>query len=83
MLEFKVDKGKLVILSADPARLMEHPEWQWLLQSVKEYMASKDFEPQITLSVKQLENLLTKPSDKRRNKEKINRIWKSSGAVAH
>lgn len=69
MLECNVGKGKLMILNADMEKASERPEGEWLLQSVKEYMASKDCKPKLTLSEEQLVNLLTKPSVDRLIKE--------------
>ncbi len=69
MLECNVGKGKLMILNADMDKASEHPEGEWLLQSVKEYMASKECKPKLTLSEQQLRNLLTKPSSARVIKE--------------
>ena len=69
MLECNVGKGKLMILNADMEKASERPEGEWLLQSVKEYMASKDCKPKLTLSEEQLVNLLTKPSVARRINE--------------
>ena len=60
--EFKVGKGKLLLATIDFRKATEHPEGRWLLQSLKEYMASKEFNPTVTLSTTQLHNLLTKPS---------------------
>lgn len=66
MLEFNLAKGKLVILMVDKNKTEESIEGKWLIQSVKEYMGSKNFRPEFTLSPEQLENLLTRPSDTRK-----------------
>lgn len=41
MLETRVGKGKLLIIMADMDKAAKEPEGEWLLQSAKEYMASK------------------------------------------
>lgn len=69
MFECNVGKGKLMILNADMEKASERPEGEWLLQSVKEYMASKECKPRLTLTEQQLTNLLTKPSTARIIKE--------------
>ncbi len=69
MLECNVGKGKLMILNADMENASNYPEGEWLLQSVKEYMASKDCKPMLTLDEQQVVNLLTKPSTERLIKE--------------
>ena len=69
ILECKVDKGKLMIVSADLDKISEYPEGRWLIQSLKEYMAGKSFNPKVTLTPEQIENLLTKPSNSRLIKE--------------
>lgn len=76
MLECNVGKGKLMILNADMKKAAEYPEGEWLLQSVKEYMASKECKPVLTLSEQQLINLLTKPSTARVIKELQNESYK-------
>ncbi|MDE6095983.1 MAG: beta-glycosidase [Muribaculaceae bacterium] len=65
MLECNVGKGKLMIISADMDKAAEHPEGKWLLNSVKEYMASKKFKPDLSLTPLQVRNLLTKPTTAR------------------
>lgn len=69
LLECKVGKGKLMILPAEYDNLTATPEGRALINSIKEYMAGKGFNPEVTLSPEQLENLLTKPSPKRKVKE--------------
>ncbi|MCH5229991.1 MAG: beta-glycosidase [Muribaculaceae bacterium] len=77
MLECNVGKGKLMILSANPRKLEESPEGRWFLQSVKEYMASKECKPSLTLTTEQVTNLLTKPSTARLIKELKNETYNS------
>ena len=77
MFECKVEKGKLLVISANLKQLEKYPEGRWLLQSVKEYAASKEFNPALTLSADQLVNLLTKPSAARRIKELRNETYNS------
>ncbi|MBD5358554.1 MAG: beta-glycosidase [Bacteroides sp.] len=72
MLECNVGKGKLMIINADMGKASEYPEGEWLLQSVMEYMGSKECKPRLTLSEEQLLNLLTKPSAARTIKELTN-----------
>lgn len=65
ILECNVDKGKLLLISADLKKAAQYPEGKWLIQSAMEYMAGKDFKPELTLSPHQLRNLLTKPNPSR------------------
>jgi len=62
MLECVVGKGKLMILMADPDKICLHPEGEWFMHSVKEYMASKRCRPTLNLTPAQVRDLLTKPS---------------------
>lgn len=75
MMECAVGKGKLLILSVDMNKAQEHPEGQWLMKSVKDYVASKQFKPDLTLTEQQLKNLLTRPSAKRVIKELRNESY--------
>ncbi|MCH5241314.1 MAG: beta-glycosidase [Muribaculaceae bacterium] len=77
LLECNMGKGKLIILSADKDEISKYPEGKWLLQSIKEYAASKDFKPNITLTPDQLVNLVTKPSRARLIKELKNETYNS------
>ena len=77
MLECNVGKGKLIILSTNMDKASKYPEGQWLLQSIKEYMASKDFKPNLSLEPKQVINLLTKPSNSRLIRELKNETYDS------
>lgn len=65
MLECNVGKGKLMIISADMEKAADYPEGKWLMHSVKEYMASKKFKPDLSLTPQQVTNLLTKPTTAR------------------
>lgn len=58
MLECNVGKGRLMIVSADLSAANEHPESEWFVQSVKEYMASKDFRTSFNLTPAELMELL-------------------------
>lgn len=69
MLECKVGKGKLMILSVDLDNIIDYPEGRWFLHSIKEYMGSKDFKPDLSLNEKQVIDLITKPTAGRRIKE--------------
>ena len=69
LMECKVGKGKLIILSADLEKISENPEGRWLLYSLEEYIASKKCDPKITLSDEQVRKLLTMPSQIRKLKE--------------
>ena len=51
---------------ADMEKAAEHPEGEWLLQAAKEYVASKNFKPDLSLTPRQLRDLLTKPSAARK-----------------
>lgn len=77
MLECNVGKGKLLLLSADMDKASKYPEGKWLLQSIKEYMAGKEFKPKVTLNPAQLVNLVTKPSTARLIKELKNETYNS------
>lgn len=77
MLECNVGKGKLMILAANKDKLEMSPEGKWFLQSVKEYMGSKEFKPKLSLNSNQMVNLLTKPSTARLIKELKNETYNS------
>ena len=76
LLECKVDKGKLIIFPADLENLEKTPEGRWLMQSLKEYIVSKECKPKLTLTENQVENLLTKPSTSRLIKELKNETYR-------
>ena len=78
LLECNVGKGKLIILAADYNKLMESTEGKWMIHSIKEYMASKEFKPLLTLTPLQLTNLVTKPSAARLIKELKNETYNSN-----
>lgn len=69
MLETWVGKGRLMIIMADMNKAALEPEGEWLLQSAKEYMASRKCKPDLSLSPDQVRNLLTKPSFARKISE--------------
>lgn len=69
MLECSVGKGKLMILSVDMDKAMEYPEGKWFMYSLKNYMAAKQFKPDLALTPQQVRNLLTKPTAARIIKE--------------
>jgi len=69
IFECWVGKGKLMVIMADMVKASEFPEGKWLLQAAKEYMASKQCKPDLSLSPRQLRELLTKPSSSRLIKE--------------
>ena len=75
LLECNVGKGKLIILSADKDKISQYPEGEWLLQSIKEYLSSKDCRPALTLNSEQVVNLVTKPSHARLIKELKNETY--------
>lgn len=77
ILECNVEKGRLIILSADLKKLEQSPEGRWLLYSLKEYISGKEWKPQVTLSPQQLVNLVTKPSNSRLIKELKNETYNS------
>ena len=77
ILECNVGKGKLIILAADKDKISEYPEGRWLLQSLMEYMDSKDFKAPVTLTPEQIVNLVTKPSNARKIKELKNETYNS------
>lgn len=58
IFECNVGKGKLLIVASDLEKGMQFPEVEWLLQSLKEYVASKEFKPRLSLSARQLKTLL-------------------------
>lgn len=69
IMEFKIGKGKLMIVSSDMEKASHYPEGKWLLQSLKEYMGSKEFNPTVHITPTQLRSLLTKPTVSRKVKE--------------
>ena len=75
LLECNVGKGKLMILNVDMSKVIDTPEGEWLMQSVKKYMGSKEFKPKVTLTEEQVKNLLTKPSNTRLIRELKNEIY--------
>ncbi|MCH5238214.1 MAG: beta-glycosidase [Muribaculaceae bacterium] len=75
MIECNVGRGRLLILSTDMEKAAKYPEGKWLLQSVKEYMGSKECKPLLTLTAEQVTNLLTKPSRTRLIKELKNETY--------
>lgn len=77
LLECNVGKGKLMILPANIDELVQYPEGKWFIQSLKEYMGSKECKPKITLSSEQVINLVTKPSFSRKIKELKNETYNS------
>lgn len=69
VMEFKVGKGKVMVVSVDPEKLQQSIEGKWFLQSIKEYMESKEFQPELELTPEQFVNLITKPTNSRIIKE--------------
>ena len=62
VMEFNVDKGKLLLVMADIDKASSTREGRQLLNSLVGYMNSDAFSPDATLSLKQLEELLTVPA---------------------
>ena len=77
MLECRVGKGNLIILSADARKLAATPEGGWLLRSLQDYMQSRDCKPSLELSESQIVNLLTRPSFARTIRELKGEIYNS------
>lgn len=77
LLECNVGKGKLMIFPANIEKIISFPEGKWFLQSLMEYMASKNCKPKITLTPDQIVNLVTKPSFRRKIKELKNETYNS------
>lgn len=69
MLECNVGKGKLLIVMTDLKKIASTPEGQWFRKSLEEYVASKEFKPSLSLTPRQLTDLLIKPSTNRVLKE--------------
>ena len=69
MLECMVGDGTLMIIMADADKLEQYPEGRWFIQSAKEYVGSKECKPRLSLTPRQVANLLTKPSADRRIEE--------------
>ncbi len=69
MLECNVGKGKLLIVMTDLNKIAHTPEGRWFRKSLEEYVASKEFKPSLSLSPRQLTDLLIKPSTNRVLKE--------------
>lgn len=69
MFDCNVGKGKLLVVMADLHKIEQYPEGRWLVRSAKEYVASKKFKPTLTLTPRQLDNLMTRPSVSRKISE--------------
>lgn len=69
MLECNVGKGKLLIVMVDLDKASSTPEGRWFRYSLEKYVASKRFKPSLSLTPRQLSDLLTIPSLKRTLKE--------------
>ena len=69
MLECNVGKGKLLLVMTDLDGVLSTPEGRWYRNSLEQYVASKEFKPLLTLSPRQLTDLLTTPSVNRTLKE--------------
>lgn len=78
LMECNVGKGMLMILPLNIKEASKYPEGKWFLQSVKEYMSSKDFRPAVTLTPDQVVNMLTKPSNARLIKQLKNETYDSN-----
>jgi len=65
IFECWVGKGRLMVIMADMEKASEYPEGRWLLQAAKEYMASKQCKPDLSLTPAQLRDILTRPSSSR------------------
>lgn len=72
MLECKVGKGKLLIIMADSEKMAEYPEGRQFLKSATDYMASKKCNPRLSLTPRQVDDLLTKPTPARIIRELTN-----------
>lgn len=62
LMEFKVGKGKLMLLMADIKELEAKPEGQQFIKSVIDYMNTSDFAPATAIEYDDLRSLLTEPS---------------------
>ncbi|MDE6796321.1 MAG: beta-glycosidase, partial [Muribaculaceae bacterium] len=69
MLECNVGKGKLLIVMVDLDKAASTPEGRWFRYSLEKYVASKHFKPSLSLTPRQLSDLLTIPSLNRTLKE--------------
>ena len=69
MLECGVGKGKLLLVMTDLNDILSTPEGKWFRNSLEHYVASKEFQPSLSLSPKQLTDLLTTPSVSRKLNE--------------
>ena len=69
MLECGVGKGKLLLVMTDLNGILSTPEGKWFRNSLEHYVASKEFQPSLSLSPKQLTDLLTTPSVSRKLNE--------------
>jgi hypothetical protein len=58
LFEAKVGNGSLLVCSMDLQNQQEHPEARQMYHSLLNYMDSKQFDPQKTLSVEQLELII-------------------------
>ena len=62
VMEFNVDKGKLLLVMADIDKATSTIEGRQLFKSLIGYMNSDGFLPSTSISMKQLEELLTVPA---------------------
>ncbi len=62
LLECNVGKGKLLIAMTDLDKISATPEGRWFRHSLESYVASKEFKPSLSLTPRQLSDLLTIPS---------------------
>ena len=62
VMEFNVDKGKLLLVMADIDKATSTIEGRQLFKSLIGYMNSDGFLPSTSISMKQLEDLLTVPA---------------------
>lgn len=73
LMECWVGDGRLMIIMADKDKVASTPEGRWFLRAAEEYIASKECKPRLSLSPRQLRDLLTRPTAARRI-EQLNNI---------
>lgn len=65
VMEFAVEKGKLLLIMADTDQLNKYPEGEQFMKSLIEYAGSTEFNPATVLTIAELQSLLTNPSETR------------------
>lgn len=62
LMEFKVNKGKVLVVMGDIKEMQKYPEGEQFVKSIMDYVSSEAFSPDTEISAAQLLELLTVPS---------------------